>query len=95
MEIDLASVPASGTRGRLRQDTLLFSESSGRFILTVAPGNQAVFEKLVKGMACARVGRVTDGHALLTINGLGGERIVEIPLDRLESAWTGPLGDRI
>ncbi|MFH1153427.1 MAG: AIR synthase-related protein [Pseudomonadota bacterium] len=95
MDIDLALVPVNTARGSLRQDILLFSESAGRFVVTVAPQNQVVFEKLFKGMACSCIGQVTDVHSLLNIKGLKGERIVSVPLDRLESVWTKPLGDRI
>jgi phosphoribosylformylglycinamidine (FGAM) synthase-like enzyme len=41
LTVDLTQVPSEGVD---RDDTLLFSESAGRFIVTVAPDNQAAFE---------------------------------------------------
>ena len=95
MEVDLARVPMDDARGDLRNDRLLFSESAGRFIVSVSPSNREVFEKMFKGLACALVGRVTDTHTRLKITGMDGENLVDSGLDILEHAWTKPLGDKI
>jgi len=95
MEIDLALVPGNSARGRLRNDTLLFSESSGRFIVTIGKENRATFEKLFKGMACACVGKVTRDHKSMLIKGVNGNTLVDMDVDTLETAWLSPLGDMV
>jgi phosphoribosylformylglycinamidine (FGAM) synthase-like enzyme len=49
----------------------LFSESAGRFIVTVAPDNQAAFEALLAEHPVACVGQVTETPQL-KITGLDG-----------------------
>lgn len=91
MEIDLRAVPQRGEI--LRNDTLLFAESQGRFIVTVAPENRETFDKLFKGMAAACVGVVTDQHKNLKIKAMDGTLLVDTSIDTLETAWQRPLGD--
>ncbi len=93
MDIDLAAVPKNVQRGGLRNDTLLFSESAGRFIVTVAPENREIVEKLFKGMAAACVGTVTDQHKRLKIRAVDGRVLVDTDIDTLETAWQRPLGE--
>jgi phosphoribosylformylglycinamidine synthase len=57
LAVDLAKVPSTDVD---RDDTLLFSESAGRFIVSVAPDNQAAFEALMAGQPMACVGQVTE-----------------------------------
>ena len=94
-EMDISRVPVDDRNGIPGTDTLLFSESAGRFIVTVAPENQSPFEKMFKGMACAMVGHVTDTHTRLVFKGRDGIIISDLSLDELETAWTAPLGDMI
>ncbi|SLM27372.1 Phosphoribosylformylglycinamidine synthase [Desulfamplus magnetovallimortis] len=80
MDINLDSVPLSPDLSSAKEsnsidgfpgdDLLLFSESSGRFIVTVAPEYQSVFEKLFKGLPCGCVGRISDTHSNLRIQGI-------------------------
>ena len=95
MEIDLSQVPMDSARGDLRDDRLLFSESAGRFIVTVSPLSRELFEKLFKGLACGMVGRVTEDHDRLKISGMAGKNLVDTKLEILENGWRGPLGDKI
>lgn len=60
--------------------TALFSESTGRLLVEVAPGDLARFTKLVGGQ---RIGTVTDDE-LLTLPGLA-----PIPVEALVDAFTG------
>ena len=48
-DFDLDGLPAEGG---LKDDVLLYSESAGRFILTVAPDRQREFERLFRGIPC-------------------------------------------
>jgi len=95
MDLDLSSVPASDDRGGLDNARLLFSESAGRFIVTIAPENRKVFEKLFTGIACACVGATTGAHADMKIKGLDGGEIVDLSLASLEKAFTEPMGGMI
>jgi phosphoribosylformylglycinamidine synthase len=95
LEMDLTRVPVDDGNGAPGTDALLFSESAGRFIVTVAPENRSTFEKMFKGMACAMVGSVTDTHTRLVIKGTDGKIVSDLSLDELETAWTAPLGDMI
>jgi phosphoribosylformylglycinamidine (FGAM) synthase-like enzyme len=46
LTVDLTQVPSEGVD---RDDTLLFSESAGRFIVTVAPDKQDAFKGCLPG----------------------------------------------
>ncbi len=93
MEIDLSQVPAASDT---RSDVVrLFSESAGRFVLTVPEDQSAVFEKLCKGLAVCCVGTVTDAHDCLKITGMGKDLIADLPCDILEEAFTKPFGEMI
>jgi phosphoribosylformylglycinamidine synthase subunit PurSL len=86
MEIDLSLIPSKGVD---RIDTLLFSETPGRFIVTVAPENQETFNKLFKGIPYACVGHVTE-HTDLVIK-LQDSVILEADIFDLKSAWKKPF----
>jgi len=110
MEVDLSMVPVSvdGCGKRVSNATVLFSESAGRFIVTIAPENRALFEKLFRGMACRCVGRVTDEHSNLIIKGVAENMdaesksqsmenrvIMNIAVEALATAWKSPMGGMI
>jgi phosphoribosylformylglycinamidine synthase len=87
LRIDLAAVPAEGIA---RNDELLFSETQSRFISTVRPEAREAFETALAGSVFARIGEVIP-EAVLEIDGLGGERIIEEGLGALKAAWQKPL----
>jgi len=95
IEFDLGKIPTSDEKGALRNDRILFSESAGRFIITIAPENQSVFEKLFKGLPCSYAGSVTDEHKNLVINGCNKNKLTDIAIDKLEIAFTEKFGDMI
>ncbi len=83
MRIDLGSVPAEEAE---RSDTLLFSESQSRFVVTAAPGRAGEFERRFAGCVCAAVGTVTDEPRLI-VCGPGGETVVDADIHELKAAW--------
>ncbi len=87
MEIDLGRVP--GTEG-MRADKILFSESAGRFIVTVDPACQGRFETLFQGMPCTRVGTVSADPNLVVRH--GDRALTRLPVTRLLEAWKRPFG---
>jgi phosphoribosylformylglycinamidine synthase len=91
LSVDLSKVPSDGVD---RDDTLLFSESAGRFIVTVAEANQDAFERLFEGQPVACVGRVTDVPKL-TIAGTDGNDLANLTIDSMKAAWKRPFGDLI
>ena len=91
MQADLTNLP--GHQG-LHDDVLLFSESAGRFIVTIDPDKRKPFEELFKADPCACIGTVTDGPDLV-IKAMGHQIIVTVPIADLKTAWKKMFGDLI
>ncbi len=91
MRVELHRVPADDLD---RNDQVLFSESAGRFIVTIDPQNCEGFENLFKSSACACVGTVT-AIPQFEIKGLEQETIVSVAITELKSAWKKAFGDLI
>jgi phosphoribosylformylglycinamidine synthase len=91
MTVDLAKVPGGGME---RDDTVLFSESPGRFIVTIAPSDRSAFESIMGAAPCSCVGVVSDGKDLI-INGLEGNNAIRLPIAQLKAAWKGTFKDLI
>jgi phosphoribosylformylglycinamidine synthase II len=89
LEVELTKVPAEGVK---RDDVLLYSESAGRFIVTVAPEDRAEFEERFKGLPWGCVGLVTESKKL-TIRGLEGKVLLNVGLRQLKTAWKKPFGN--
>ncbi len=64
LEIDLALMPGVDT---LHDDVALFSESNGRFVVTVAPDRAQAFESRFPDLPCRRCGTVRDDGRLLVL----------------------------
>lgn len=95
LEVNLSDLPVDEGHGRLLNETVLFSESAGRFIVTIPKENRMVFEKLFKGMAANCIGFVTDHHDGLKIFGLGREPLANLSITQLEQAFNKTFGDMI
>jgi phosphoribosylformylglycinamidine synthase len=88
IEIDLSKVPTWGIIDR--SDTVLFSESPSRFVVTVAVEKGKEFERLMWGNVWARVGRVRDDKRFL-IRGLEGRLVIEADIEELKEAYKKTL----
>ena len=88
METDLGRVPVEED---LRDDVILFSESAGRFLVTVDPAHKDDFERLFKGQACACVGKVL-ADKVIRVKGNDAEVIFSKPVAELKEAWKKPFG---
>ncbi len=88
MNVDLSKVAADHV---CRDDIILFSETPGRFIVTVAPANSEAFEALFKDMPCACIGMITGKTDHFVINGTDGHLIADIPVSELRYAWKRPF----
>jgi len=91
LTLRLADVPMAST---MRDDAILFSESTGRFLVTVSPDRQKAFEAQFAGLPCACVGEVTASPRLVIKGGDGGQ-IVDTAVDALRTAWKSTYGDLI
>ncbi|HVO64934.1 MAG TPA: AIR synthase-related protein [Syntrophales bacterium] len=87
MSIDLALVPSSGIN---RDDTLLFSESQSRFVVTISPAAKESFEEMMRETVFDQVGTVST-ERFLKMDGIRGNRIIEEDIRDLKAAWQRPL----
>ncbi len=86
--VRLDQVPLKGKM--TRNDFVLFSESHSRFVVEIEPGKQKLFEKALKGLPCACIGRVEETSEFL-IYGLDKKVCVNAHIDDLKEAWQKPL----
>ncbi|MEJ2657311.1 MAG: AIR synthase-related protein [Desulfobacterales bacterium] len=91
MKIDLGAVPVDQTN---RDDVVLFSESAGRFIVTIDPRNRETFEQILSGLSFACIGAVT-GDNRFVIKGIDGKHLVDVSVNVLKIAWKKPFGELI
>jgi len=91
LQADLANLPGGA---EMRDDVRLFSESPGRFIVTIDPDKRAPFETLFGDGPCACIGSVTDSSDLI-IEGRGPQPVVAVSIADLKAAWKRPFGDLI
>ena len=89
VNVDLALVPGGEA---LREDVILFSESQGRVLASVAPANCAAFEEVFAGLPCARIGRVTRDGAV-HIRGCDGTPVVSCDVGGLLGSYRGTFRD--
>ncbi len=61
-EIDMSDVPTSV---KMRDDFILFSETPGRFIISIDSKHREEIERLLNGVPYAYIGRVSDSSYLL------------------------------
>jgi len=87
IHIDLKDVPY---RGKKRNDYILFSETASRFVVTIHPGNQRRFQKVMTGNVFSEIGFVSaDGW--FEVTGINGRLEVKEKINRLKEAWQKPL----
>ncbi|MBW1741388.1 MAG: phosphoribosylformylglycinamidine synthase [Deltaproteobacteria bacterium] len=91
MNIDLSLVP----RVEAEQDhVILYSETPGRFIVTIDPKHRLAFEALFDTLPHACVGMVSSAPDLV-INGVAGKPVIRVPVPKLKAAWKRPFGGLI
>jgi len=89
MKLDLLKVPVEDL---YRDDFILFSESAGRFIVTVPPEKRAAFEDLFSGQPYACIGKTTQEKDLV-VYGIDEKELFSISIQALKNAWKKPFGD--
>jgi phosphoribosylformylglycinamidine synthase len=85
--VDLRKVPAEGIA---RDDTLLYSESASRFIVTVSPSNKDAFHNTMKGHTIGEIGSVV-ADTTFTVVGLQGNTVVTAESNELRDVWKRTL----
>ena len=85
-----AEAELSPAAGRLSPHQLLFSESSGRFVVSVRKKDEKKFRQAMRGAAFARIGQVSGNGALSA--SLNGARLASVPLASLSSSWKKTMG---
>ncbi len=88
LKLDLSRVPRRGEG--LSDARLLFSESCGRFLVTVPAELAAEFEKTFAGLPCGLVGEVSEEPELVVI-GDSGIEVIKENIFSLRRSWTGAL----
>jgi phosphoribosylformylglycinamidine synthase len=75
---------------RLPADIALFSESNGRFVVSVAVEDSEQFEARFEGLACRPVGRVI-GEPVLQILLKEESEILSVPVAALKASYKETL----
>ena len=84
IEADLKGLPKSSDCQRA--DVQLFSESTTRYVLEIAPENFDAFAKMMLNLPFGQIGKVTE-EKTLKINDQNGKTVIEKDLDSLKNAW--------
>ncbi|MBI4963609.1 MAG: phosphoribosylformylglycinamidine synthase [Desulfomonile tiedjei] len=74
-----------------RDDWVLFSETPGRFLVSVREKDCSAFEDAMNGFPCAKVGQVENAPRL-KVTGLGNKLVIDADIWELKKAWQKPLG---
>ncbi len=90
LEVDLDLLPAAKRLGVLAR---LFSESTGRFVITLDPKRIAELEDLMAGLPFAKVGRVAKEKKLSVA--VGGREVIGLGLSQLRRAFTKRFGGMV
>jgi phosphoribosylformylglycinamidine synthase len=73
-----------------RNDSILFSESTSRFVAEVSPRQQKAFEKALGPVSCRCIGRVEESPEFV-VYGRDEKVCVNVMIDDLKEAWQKPL----
>lgn len=82
----LDDVPVQGVTETRR---LLWSESLGRLVVTVAPADASAFEAALAGHVFARVGQIVAEPVVVVSH--GGAKVLEATVDDCVAAWKAPF----
>jgi phosphoribosylformylglycinamidine synthase len=88
INVDLKNVPGNAKR----DDFILYSESQGRILVTVAKENKSTFEKIMNGNSFSEIGEVTK-EDFVRVKGLDGEEIINFKLETAAIAYRETFKD--
>src|SRR3989344_2824116 len=88
LEVSLQNLPGTASR----DDFMLYSESQGRVLVTVAPGSKEQFEAIMNGSTFSQIGQVVD-DVFFVIKGMSGGEVVNTIIPSLLKSYKATLGD--
>jgi phosphoribosylformylglycinamidine synthase len=86
VEIDLDACPGAEN---LADDSALFSESNGRFLITTSEQNAPAFEEMMSGQPCRRAGKVRADDRLVVHR--SGTAVLDVDIADLKASFKGGL----
>ena len=92
MTVDIDKIPSSEN---LRKDTCLFSETPGRFIVTVSPENESAFNRVIDGIPAACVGEVIQEPQMTVSAATKDQELLNLSVADLAAAWKKTFGELI
>ena len=69
----------------------MFSESLGRFVITVTPPNIEQFTSLFTGMSCTRLGEVGGEDNTDLVFTADGRELLRADINTLKTSWKATL----
>ncbi len=75
----------------LTNTQILYSESAGRFLVTVAPECADAFEDKMRHHIVTPIGQVTE-ESELRVSGIDGNHLIDLTEEDLREAWTSCFG---
>ncbi len=98
LDVELARVPCADETGVpeawLSPSHILFSETGGRFLVTLPPEHAERFDRMLVHHVAVPIGRVAEG-ARLRIRGLEGEMLIDLDASVLAEHWKKPFGNLV
>lgn len=91
VKVDLNRIPIKGLE---RNDKILFSETPGRFIVSIDPQNKERFENIFGFSTYGCIGAITENPDLEII-GLDNKTIFKSSIFDIKTAWKNTFGDLI
>jgi phosphoribosylformylglycinamidine synthase subunit PurSL len=91
MEVRLPSIPSAAGLSPVQ---ILYSESCGRFVITVASHSKDRFEEILSGTRLGLVGSVEESSLFRILNGEEGV-LLEEDIKDLKESWKRPFGKLI
>jgi phosphoribosylformylglycinamidine synthase len=88
LDVELAKIPAETG---LSDTQILYSESAGRFLVTVDSSHRSAFEAIFAGQKIGHIGFVTESTSL-RLKGRAGTLILDEDVLALKEAWKKPFG---
>ena len=88
LEINLDEVPTENLK---EIDKILYSESAGRFLVTVSPENKESFEGIMKDNCFKEIGKVRDDEEFIIF--AKGKPIIQENIYKLKESWQKPFKD--
>jgi len=86
-KIDIQKMPCS--QG-LSDDKRLFSESAGRFIVSLSPEHKAQFENIMDDACCCEIGIVLNSDQFQVL-GNSGKQINDLSVGEMKRVWKQPF----